>query len=120
MKLTLEITDALWQSHVDQINATEAARVAQGAAHHVLIMEKTPELRRTKFVPIPEPEKLTIEQCAANVLKAKEDAIATAQDAARDKAILAASRDDKARIVKILAQPDKDRDALLAAADALA
>lgn len=124
MKLTLEITDSLWQSDLDLFNATQTAQVEraneQGAAQHARIMTHTPELQRTAFVPVPDFIPLTLDQYVANTLKAKEAAIEAAQDAARDKAILAASKDDKARIAKILAQSDKDRDALLAPADALA
>lgn len=123
MQITIEITESLWQFDLGLFNANQTAQVQraneQGAAQHSRIMAHTPELQRTEFVPAPDFMPLTLEQYVAKVIADKEAAIVAEQAKQHDTAILAASAEDKARVAKILAQPDQVKDAIRAQVDAL-
>lgn len=123
MKLTLEINEATWQYELDKFNATESARVTQGneaaRKQYDAVMSHTPEKLRTIFTPAPDFAQLTLEQFVQKFVSEREAQSAAAITADHDRAILAATPEDKARMAKILEQSDATKDAIRAQVDSL-
>lgn len=110
MQITLEIIEDLWTYDLEKYNAQKTVE-AQNAA---TFAARRKEAKPPDFVP------LTLEQYViAQTVTKKEAEIIAAQGAEHDAAILAATPADKARIVKILTQPEAIKDTIRAQMDAI-